>query len=589
MSLSTKATKDHGLYPQLHTRVAFLLLGIGRYSVALNYSIACRDIIYQQQQEQQLMDPGRDDMKLTNAILMLLEGQCRYHVNSNSVSHSEAVALLTESASQMEKLLLRMANRSIASSATTSANEVVEVNEQRHNIYPHTQSMISSMLNSLSATVPGLYIDTSSFWPISSQHIRNKSILLSLSRPIIAAREILSQIYSSAKQDGGSKGHKGHIDHISHLIANQVALVTFLSDVLMNIFDGISISKYGDISVTADMPTRKFVDSINTFFKDLSCIFRKHRAQSLFQLGDMLSAGGSSHSPELIYQPPQSDVDIDTDSYFTMYWSLAAQEFTNLSDNINSGVCYSKIGAHWVKLGGIEPYSPSFPALHQGSKGAVKSSDMIAEVAENGINAFISAARENHKAYERACAEKMGEPSTSNLISQCVAEMEILQKELLNYYHAGICGLYVDVDEAVKALEQAKHVQQQYDRVMARYNESNESNKVGKQQRIDEDGYRVACFDICYHLGHAYLSRGSVSYAMDEADRGLRLISAAASAVNDDVKDRKRARLAHELRGLCFVSMGQDAEAEAELVRMQRLCVGPVDGNNEMIVVSMMC
>ena len=85
------------------------------------------------------------------------------------------------------------------------------------------------------------------------------------------------------------------------------------------------------------------------------------------------------------------------------------------------------------------------------------------------------------------------------------------------------------------------------------------------------DAFNIACGDLCYHLGHAYLRANNLNYAMIESKKCKTFYSKSG--------DRKRKRLSHELSALILCSMNnKDQDVEGEISKIRNLCVGPVEG-----------
>jgi tetratricopeptide (TPR) repeat protein len=368
--------------------------------------------------------------------------------------------------------------------------------------------------------------------------------VLSFVKSVISTRECLARICN-----------KNRMEQVS----NQVTLVTFLSSLLVAAFDGVTISSSSGVLLTGKSTSRvsnlkeqlsedcanlETCQAIEAFYDDLKDLFRKRRAQALIQLGELLQ----QYYPDIIEHLYDHDATFyDDDCNFVVYWQLAAQEFGSLREYAQSVAAFTRVGSCYMSLGKIEP----FVYQQQQPK---SSSSTVCEHAENGLKSFMNAARDCERWLAQCASTSSG--SSENLDQQ---RLSILQKKLLNCYYAGICGLVYDVEEAIKAFEQAKQVQKSYDDLCAitHPNKATASTNVGANAAIVEsiNGYHIQCADVCLHLGHAYLTKGSVRYAVDEAKHCINQLSLPIDIVDPSLgsdnilhkcRDRKRLRLAHD-------------------------------------------
>ena len=253
-------------------------------------------------------------------------------------------------------------------------------------------------------------------------------------------------------------------------------------------------------------------------------------------------------------------------------WERAGSDSQAAGDRLGAYTAFHRAAELLGSFVGIEPFLHCLDSRF-------KHSDVHSYIAERAHDLHRLAAKNAFQIAEALEVEltvrsKISLDAGTSIDSHCKGILnrlfELYQKSIESMYHAGLCMLVVDEEKAALALEACKSAQPSYRRMMTLHDSFATSEATSA---FDHSGYHIACGDVSYHLSCAYLRRGKLLYAYEEARQCL-----AHYRREEDrgyATDKIRRLKGLEVLALCSHAIGRPDEAEQALTDMRFLEIGP--------------
>ena len=289
-------------------------------------------------------------------------------------------------------------------------------------------------------------------------------------------------------------------------------------------------------------------------------ILRKRRACTLLSKGHLACARSNARLDPAHMTTASS------------YWTLAAEELSQLGDHRQAMMAYKNVASMWTEAAGVEPFG--FEATVEVDAGEA-GHDAWRLVAQQALRLADAVKKDLPLDFQGkvlpALSQRGGggyKPSTQRPQAQQTQPEEDDDKLFAEYhasleeamralYSAGVCAVHLDDKVAIRALEAAQQVQRDYSQLHV---------SLPEAQNLS---YQLACGDLAYYSAHCNLKLGSFAPALTQLQQAWDYYSLC--------EDRKRKKLVLGLQSLAYTAAGDKARVEEAIAQLRGLCLQPLE------------